>query len=252
MVEEQHPFLPEQNYETDMSTYDFIYFVQDYTPFLEEYLYYMHETYIEYADIGYYNSFIDICNEINTNHGDDGTFERYRATLEPFMEWMTEECGNMNSYHEQNMRNHRAAIDQQQAAPEAAPTDVASRTRSKGPASGFEIPQSKRGRNAMTLEPIKQDAVRIKLSDGKEYTYDEVKHMWEWNKNITPYRHPYTEDDKNKIKEIIDFATKGGKKRRKTKKNKRNSRKTRKIKSKKSRKLKQNKKTRNKRSKRSK
>jgi len=238
--EEMPPFLPEQNYETDMSTYDFIYFVQDYTPFLEEYLYYMHETNIEYTDIGYYNSFIDICNEINTNHGDDGTFERYRATIEPFMEWMTEECGNMNAYHEQNMRNDR---NQQQAAPEAAPTGVASRTRSKRTASVFEIPQSKRGRNAMTLEPIKQDAVRIKLSDGKEYTYDEVKHMWEWNKNITPYRHPYTEDDKNKIKDIIDFATKGGKKRRKTKKNKRSPRKSRKSRKIKSRKLKQNKKT---------
>jgi len=234
MAEEQHPFLPEQNYETDMSTYDFIYFVQDYTPFLEEYLYYMHETYIEYADIAYYNSFIDICNEINTNHGDDGTFERYRATLEPFMEWMTEECGNMNAYHEQNMRNDRAAIDQQQGAP----TDVASRTRSKHPATGFEIPQSKRGRNAMTLEPIKQDAVRIKLSDGKEYTYDEVKHMWEWNKTMTPYRHPYTQEDKQKIAELTNFATKGGKK---TRKSKRKTKKTKKIRKTKSKKVGKNK-----------
>jgi hypothetical protein len=233
--EEEHPFLPEQNYETDMSTYDFIYFVQDYTPFLQEYLYYLHETYIEYAEIGYYNSFIDICNEINTNHGDDGTFERYRATLEPFMEWMTEECGHMNAYHEQNMRNDRAAIDQQQAAP----TYVASRTRSKRPATGFEIPQSKRGRNAMTLEPIKQDAVRIKLSDGKEYTYDEVKHMMEWNKNMTPYRHPYTPGDKQKINELLEFA-KGGKKTRKNKRKARKTKKTRKTKSKKAKKNKTN------------
>lgn len=242
--EETHPYLPEQFYETDMTTYDFIYFIQDYSTFLREYLSYLRkENHITADDNGYYNSFIDVCEGINTDNGDDGTFEQYRATIEPLMEWMTEECGNMNAYHEKKERN---------AMEEAGPTGVASRTRSKGPASGFEIPQSKRGRSAMTLEPIKQDAVRIKLSDGKEYTYYEVKHMWEWNKNITPYRHPYTEDDKNKIKDIIDFATKGGKKTRKTKKNKRSPRKSRKIKSKKTRKLKQNKKTRSKISKRSK
>jgi hypothetical protein len=218
-----HPFLPEQNYETDMSTYDFIYFVQDYTPFLEEYLHYMHETNIEYTEIGYYNSFIDICNEINTNHGDDGTFERYRATLEPFMEWMTEECGQMNAFHEENMRNAR---NQQQAVQEAGPTGVASRTRSKTPASEFEIPPNKKGMDTFTLEPTKQEVFRIKLSDNREYTYPEIKNMWNWNKTITPKRHPYTEEDKNKITELINFATKGGKKTRKNKKKARKSRKT--------------------------
>ena len=221
--EEEHPFLPEQDYEDPevISTYDFIYFVQDYTPFLREYLNYMHDTYIEYEDLGYYNYFIDFCNETNTNHGDDGTFEQYRATLAPFMEWITEECGQMNAFHEQNMRND------QQAAQEAGPTGVASRTRSKRPASVFEIPPSKRGTNAMTQGPTTQHAVRIKLSDGKEYTYGEIKHMWEWNKTITPYRHPYTPEDKNKITDLINFATKGGKK---TRKNKRKARKTKKNK----------------------
>jgi hypothetical protein len=226
-----HPFLPEQNYGTDMSTYDFIYFVQDYTPFLEEYLHYMHETNIEYTDIGYYNSFIDICNEINTNHGDDGTFERYRATIEPFMEWMTEECGNMNAFHEENVRNDR---NQQQAAQEAVPTGVASRTRSKRLASAFEIPPSKRGTNIISLEPTKQEALRIKLSDGKEYTYDEIKDMWRFSKEQTPLRHTYSPEDKQKINDLINFATKGGKKTRK------NKRKVKKIK-----KNKKTKKTRN-------
>ena len=219
MAEEQHPFLPEQNYETDMSTYDFIYFVQDYTPFLEEYLHYMHETYIEYTEIGYYNSFIDICNEINTNHGDDGTFERYRATLEPFMEWITEQCGQMNAFHEQNMRNDR---NQQNVAVEPAQTGIASRTRSKRPATNFEIPPAKKGTNMISLEPTKQEALRIKLSDGKEYTYEEIKDMLRFSKDQTPLRHRYTLEDKQKIKEFLEFATKGGKKikSKKTKKNK--------------------------------
>jgi len=243
MAEEEviHPFLPEQNYETDMSTYDFIYFVQDYTPFLQEYLHYMHETYIEYAEIGYYNSFIDICNEINTNHGDDGTFEQYRATLAPFMEWITDECGQMNEYAEQNAQAAVAQENLELAQDELhnadAPKGVASRTRSKRPASGFEIPPAKRGTNVMTQGPTTQDAVRVKLSDGKEYTYGELKHMWEWNKTMTPYRHPYTEEDKQKIKDLINFATKGGKKN--TRKGKRKAKKT------KSKKVRKN--TRNKR-----
>jgi hypothetical protein len=64
---------------------------------------------------------------------------------------------------------------------------------------------------------------------------------------MTPYRHPYTEDDKNKIKEIIDFATKGGKKIiKKTRKNKRKARKTQKSRKTKSTKVRKNK-TNNKR-----
>jgi len=233
--EERPPFLPEQNYETDMSTYDFIYFVQDYTPFLQDYLHYMHETYIEYAEIGYYNSFIDICNEINTNHGDDGTFEQYRATLEPFMEWMTEQCGQMNFYHEHNMRNAQEAAAQQ-----AAPTGIVSRTRSKRPASKFEIPPNKRGTNMVSLEPTKQEALRIKLSDGKEYTYDEIKDMLRFSKDQTPLRHPYTPEDKQKIADLLEFVTKGGKR---TRKNKRKSKKTRKARKNKSKKARKNKRT---------
>lgn len=233
MAEERPPFLPEQFYEDPniISTYDFIYFVQDYTPFLREYLGYLRdENYITPDDYGYYNSFIDVCQGINTDHGDDGTFETYRATIEPLMEWMTEECGHMNLYHEEKERN---------AMEEAAPTGVASRTRSKGPSSGFEIPPSKKGTNVMTQGPTTQSAVRIKLSDGKEYTYGELKHMMDWNKNMTPYRHHYTEEDKQKINKLIDFATKGGKK---TRKNKRNSRKTKKARKNKSKKARKNKK----------
>lgn len=224
MAEERPPFLPEQEYEdpNNISTYDFIYFVQDYTPFLREYLGYLRdENYITADDYGYYNSFIDVCEGINTDHGDDGTFEQYRATIEPFMEWMTEECGQMNIYHEDKERN---------AMEEAAPTGVASRTRSKRPASGFEIPPSKRGTNVITQGPTKQAAVRIKLSDGKEYTYGELKHMMEWNKDMTPYRHPYTEEDKQKINKLMEFATKGGKKTRKNKKKARKTKKARKNK----------------------
>jgi hypothetical protein len=220
---ETHPFLPEQEYGDleVISTYDFIYFVQDYTPFLRNYLDYLYdERYITADDHGYYNSFIDICNNIDTDEGDNGTFETYREQVEPLMEWMTEECGHMNEYYEEEMRNAKEAAVQHNYT--HAPKGVANRTRSKSSASGFEIPQSKRGRNAMTLEPIKQEGVRIKLSDGKEYTYGEIKHMWNWNKTTTPYRHPYTEEDKQKILDLINFATTGGKK---TKKNKRKAKK---------------------------
>jgi len=198
---ETHPFLPEQDYETDMSTYDFIYFVQDYTPFLREYLDYLYdERYIEYDDLGYYNSFIDICNEINTDHGDDGTFEQHRATLQPFMEFMTDECGQMNVYSEQDAR---AAVAQQNVTESKG---VASRTRSKATASRFEIPQiKKRRKDAITLAQIKEGPV-IKLSDKREYTQGEIKHMWDWNKTMTPYRHPYTQEDKQTISELLGFA----------------------------------------------
>lgn len=236
--EERHPFLPEQEYEdaNNISTYDFIYFIQDYSAFLRRYLNYMlRENYITADDYGYYNSFIDICNEINTDHGDDGTFEQYREQVEPLMEWMTEECGQMNVYYEQYERN---AIAQEEA-----PTGVASRTRSKRPASAFEIPPAKKGTNMISLEPTKQEALRIKLSDGKEYTHDEIKDMWRFSKEQTPLRHPYTEEDKQKINELLEFA-KGGKK---TRKNKRKSKKTRKVRKNKSKKVRKNKRTKTRR-----
>ena len=247
MAEERPPFLPEQEYDdpNTISTYDFIYFVQDYTPFLREYLDYLEdENYITSDDRGYYNSFIDICNNIDTDVGDDGTFETYRATLQPFMEFMTEECGHMNAYYEEHLRRDQEERGQrnvahQNNAVEVGPEPVASRTRSKRPASSFEIPSSKRGRNVMTQGPTKQDAVRIKLSDRKEYTYGELKHMMEWNANITPYRHPYTQEDKEKINELEGFATKGGKKgTRKGKKRIRNTKKVRKNKTKTPKKIK--------------
>jgi len=236
-----HPFLPEQEYDDPnvISTYDFIYFVQDYSAFLREYLNYMlRENYITANDYGYYSSYLDICNEINTDYGDDGTFEQYRQEVEPLMEWITDECGQMNVYYEQEAQ---AAVAQQNF---AEPIGIASRTRSKGPASGFELPPAKKGTNMISLEPTKQEALRIKLSDGKEYTHDEIKDMWRFSKEQTPLRHPYTQEDKQKIKDFIDFATKGGKK---TRKNKKKAKKTRKVRKNKSKKAKKNNKTNNKR-----
>ena len=222
MAEDRPPFIPQQE-----STYEFISFIQDHTPFLREYLDNLKtDNYITSDDHDYYNSLIDICNNIDTDEGDDGTFERYRATLEPLMEWMSEE---VDEQEEEDTRNALAGIDRRQAGP----TGVASRTRSKRPATEFEIPPSKRGTNMITLEPTKQEGVRIKLSDGKEYTYNEIKSMWQFSKDQTPLRHPYTEEDKQKINELIDLATKGGKRRtRKGKKGRKN--KTRNSKTKKS------------------
>jgi hypothetical protein len=50
----------------------------------------------------------------------------------------------------------------------------------------------------------------IKLSDGKEYNINDIRDMWRFSKTHTPLRHPYTEDDIEKIKAFIDFM-KGGK-----------------------------------------
>ena len=231
-MEEERPHLPEQDYETDLSTYDFIYFVQDYRPFLVEYI---NNKYRDDPDeIGYLTSFIDICDEINTDVGDEGSFERYRVTIEPLMEWITLWAPDMNEFYNQY---------QQPLAEQLSPKNISDRTRSKRPASEFELPPAKRGTNVMTQGPTTQHAVRVKLSDGKEYTYGELKHMWEWNKTMTPYRHPYTEEDKQKINNLINFATKGGKK---TRKNKKKTKKTQKSRKNKSKKVKKNK-TNNKR-----
>jgi len=245
--EERHPFLPEQEYGDPevISTYDFIYFIQDYSPFLREYLDHLEDkNYITSDDYGYYNSFIDICNEINTDEGDDGTFETYREQVEPLMEWMTEECGHMNEYYEHDLRNTQEAVVKQNVQAEAAPTGIVSRIRSKRPASKFEIPPNKRGTNMVSLEPTKQEALRIKLSDGKEYTYDEIKDMLRFSNYQTPLRHAYTPEDKQKIADLLEFATKGGKK---TRKNKRKSKKTRKVRKNKSKKARKNKRTKSRR-----
>lgn len=232
---ENRQHLPEQDYERDISTYDFIYFVQDYRPFL---LSYINDKYSDDPDeVGYLTSFIDVCEGINTTGEDDGSFEQYRPTIEPLMEWVTLWAQSMNEFYAQQQQEQQQPLA-------AIPTGVASRTRSQGPANVFEIPPNKRGTNVMTQGPTTQDAVRITLSDGKEYTYGELKHMMEWNKNMTPYRHPYTEEDKNKIAQLIEFATKGGKK---TRKNKRKSKKTKKARKNKSKKARKNKRTKTRR-----
>ena len=223
---ENRQHLPEQEYERDISTYDFIYFVQDYRPFL---LSYINNKYRNDPDeVGYLTSFIDVCEGINTTREDDGSFEQYRPTIEPLMEWVTLWAQSMNEFYAQQQQ-------QQQQPPVPG---VASRTRSKHPSSVFEIPPNKKGMDTFTFGPTRQEGVRITLSDGKEYTYPEIKNMWNWNKNITPKRHPYTEEDKNKIAQLIEFATKGGKK---TRKNKRNSKKTKKARKNKSKKARKNK-----------
>jgi hypothetical protein len=232
---ENRQHLPEQDYERDISTYDFIYFVQDYRPFL---LSYINDKYHDDPDeVGYLTSFIDVCEGINTTTEDDGSFEQYRPTIEPLMEWVTLWAQSMNEFYTQQQQ-------QQQEQVAANPTGVASRTRSKHPSSGFEIPPNKKGTDTFTFAPTRQEGVRITLSDGKEYTYPEIKNMWNWNKTITPTRHSYTEEDKNKIAQLIEFATKGGKK---TRKNKRKFKKTRKVRKNKSKKARKNKRSKTRR-----
>jgi hypothetical protein len=159
-------------------------------------------------------------------------YERYRNSLQPLMEWITLWAEDMNKFYENSYKNH------QKQTPEPSPKGVASRTRSKRPLeTSYEITPPKIGTNMITLEPTKQEGVRITLSDGKSYTYDEIKDMWRFNKVQTLYRHPYTLEDKQKITDFLDFGTKGGRKKRKTKKNKtKNNNKVYKKKSRKTRK----------------
>ena len=221
-MEEEHLYshLPNINYESDLSTRDFIYFVQDYYQFLTAYI---NNKYRDDPDeVGYLTSFIDICNGINADTSqEEEYYERNRESLQPFMEWVTLWAEDMNNFYANNYR------PQQQPVVEEVVKGISSRTRSKRPfADEFEIPPSKRGRNMITLEPIKQDGVRITLSDGKSYTYDEIKYMLQFSRVKTPLRHTYTSQDIQKIDSLIELVTKGGK--RKTKR--------RTIKSKKSRK----------------
>jgi hypothetical protein len=164
------------------------------------------------------------------------------------MEFITQSCEDMNNYSEQNAQAAVAQENLELAEDEVHNADVqkgvASRTRSKRLASAFEIPPSKRGTNMISLEPTKQEALRIKLSDGKEYTYDEIKDMWRFSKEQTPLRHPYSPEDKQKINDLINFAKKGGKEIRKGKRKAKKTKKVRKNKSKKVRKNKTNNKRR--------
>ena len=233
MTEERNPYFPEQNYADPnvISTYDFIKLVQDYASFLKEYIDHLYDPddSENSSDNSYYEAFIDICERINTDEGDNGTFERYRSTLEPFMEFITQECVDMNAYEEEEERYTQEFITQQNFVPYTGPKGVASRTRSKATATRFEIPQiKKRRRDAVTLSQIKEGPV-IKLSDKREYTQGELKNMWDWNKTMTPYRHPYTKEDKQTISELMGFAKGLKKKTRKARKVKK-ARKTKKTK----------------------
>jgi hypothetical protein len=234
-AEEQHSHMPTIDYETDLLTADFIYFVQDYSHFLREYINSKYRD--DPEEVGYLTSFIDVCDGIDTDAapGEEeyyNYYERYRNSLQPLMEWITLWAEDMNKFYENSYKNH------QKQTPEPSPKGVASRTRSKRPLeTSYEIPPPKRGTNMITLEPTKQEGVRITLSDGKSYTYDEIKDMWRFSKVQTLYRHPYTLEDKQKITDFLDFGTKGGRKKRKTKKNKtKNNKKVYKKKSRKTRK----------------
>ena len=106
-------------------------------------------------------------------------------------------------------------------APPAVP-GVAARTRFKRPREGelgeFEqIRSSNKKTNVFTLETTNKPEASITLSDGNQYNISQIRNMWTSNQSQTPFSHPYTQEDKEKIKEFIDFA-KGGKKARKTKK----------------------------------
>jgi len=238
--EQQYQHIPEENYQ-NLTTGLFINFVQNHRRFLLDYI---NNRYRDDPDeIGYLTSFIDVCQGINIDTGENVNYDDYRETIQPLMEWVTLWAENMNEFYVNNYQDREQPVPEEEVAPESVAKSIADRTRSKRSATSFEMPPAKRGRNAMTLQPTQQNAVRIKLSDGKEYTYGEIEHMWKWNKTMTPYRHDYTREDKQKIIDLIDFATKGGKKTRKVKKINKSNKTKRPRKSKRSRKSKKTKKT---------
>ena len=238
--EQQYQHIPEENYQ-NMTTGLFINFVQNYRLFLLDYI---NNRYHDDPDeVGYLTSFIDVCQGIDIDTGENVNYDDYRATIQPLMEWVTLWAEDMNEFYVNNYQDREQPALAEENIAENIAESIADRTRSKRSATSFEIPIAKRGRNAMTLQPTQQNAVRIKLSDGKEYTYGEIKHMWKWNKTMTPYRHDYTREDKQKIIDLIDFATKGGKKTRKVKKINKSNKTKRPRKSKRSRKSKKTKKT---------
>jgi hypothetical protein len=163
-----------------------------------------------------------------------------KYNIQPLGQVMEEYYPRQISYYEEDVLHGDENIINQQimdlynaftgVIPQQAPPVVGKkRTRSTAPIEGdlaeYQMLPNypKKGVNAITLEPIKQGVPRITLSDGKEYTLDEIKDMWKYSKVQTPLRHPYTEEDKQKIQDFINFA-KGGKrrrhKRRKTRKQK--------------------------------
>jgi hypothetical protein len=207
---EEYQHLPEQDYENDITARDFIYFVQDYSGFLRAYI--NNKYSYDPDEVGYLTSFIDICDGIDTNADDEEYYETYRQTLQPLMEWMTLWAQDMNIFYTNVYQNQ-----QQPAIEEASQKFVADRTRSKQPiAPDFKIPPNEKGIDMISLEPTKQEGVRIKLSDGKSYTYNEIVGMWRFSEVQTPLRHLYTPEDKQKIIDFINFVKEGG--RRKTRK----------------------------------
>jgi hypothetical protein len=218
------PYIPNIDYEIDITTYNFIRFVQTRINFLTDYVNYV--TRAEPEERRYLTNFLSKCYNISVLLGDDGTFDEYRGELQPFMEWMTLWAEYMNRFYEQNYNPGPMPTTP------VANTPVSKKTRSnrKPINENFIITPFKRGTNIITLEPTKQEGARITLSDGKSYTYDEIIGMWQFSKIQTPLRHQYTEEDKQKIINFIDFITKGGKTRgrtmTKTKPNRKNKKKS--------------------------
>lgn len=194
MQKDKTLFVDEQEYENEISTKRFISYIYSKYAFIIEYLdYILKNNYITKKHFENFKLLINRCIEIHNKK--ENNVETYRQELMPLMEWMTDECGHMNIYYKDIVLKK----------------SVTNRTRSKSRASVFKLHPVKRRKNAMTLEPIKEGAI-IHLSDNNEYTYKEIKQMWKWNKTMTPYRHSYTEEDKKKIKDLLDFVTKGGQK----------------------------------------
>jgi hypothetical protein len=214
------PYIPNIDYERDITTYNFIRFVQTRINFLTDYVNYV--TRADPEERRYLTNFLSKCYNISVLLGDDGTFDEYRGELHPFMEWITLWAEYMNTFYEQNYNQGpmptRPVATRSMPTTPVANTPVSKKTRSnrKPINENFIITPFKRGTNMITLEPTKQEGARITLSDGKSYTYDEIIGMWQFSKIQTPLRHQYTEEDKQKIINFIDFVTKGGKTRGRT------------------------------------
>ena len=63
-------------------------------------------------------------------------------------------------------------------------------------------------RNDFLISLLSFNGTKLRLKkhpyvDGKEYTYNEIKNMWLSSQIQTPLRHPYTDEDREKITTTI-------------------------------------------------
>jgi hypothetical protein len=139
--QQQYQHIPEENYQ-NMTTGLFINFVQNHRLFLLDYI--NNRYYNDPDEVGYLTSFIDVCQGIDVETGENVNYEDYRETIQPLMEWVTLWAEDMNEFYINNYQDREQPALAEQVAPESVAKSIADRTRSKRPATSFEMPPAKK------------------------------------------------------------------------------------------------------------